>query len=158
MKIEAVQRAATRRVRGLKGLSYPERLRELNLPSLLFRREREDINYVHNFSSKYDIRQLRGSAKRFFECQRPQCCKKPPRRPLYGFTFPLRLAQRVPIRAPCIPSCTLWLARNGVIPNGGLIDFRYFRYFNDCELWRSSAEEDQFILSNKRMQLSGKDT
>jgi len=41
--IERVQRRATRMVQGLSHLSYPERLTELKLPTLEYRRQRADI-------------------------------------------------------------------------------------------------------------------
>jgi hypothetical protein len=41
--LERVQRRATRIVPELKGLSYPERLRALNLPTLVYRRRRGDM-------------------------------------------------------------------------------------------------------------------
>ncbi len=42
-KIEKVQRAATRGVPSLKDLSYEERLRKLQLPTLTERRNRGDV-------------------------------------------------------------------------------------------------------------------
>ena len=41
--LENVQRRATRLVPALKGLSYPERLKRLGLPTLEYRRERADV-------------------------------------------------------------------------------------------------------------------
>ncbi len=41
--IEKVQRRATKQVPALKNMSYPERLRRLNLPTLAFRRLRGDM-------------------------------------------------------------------------------------------------------------------
>lgn len=41
-KIESVQRAATKKINGFHNLSYPERLKRLNLPTLRFRRMRGD--------------------------------------------------------------------------------------------------------------------
>ena len=41
--IEKVQRQFTKKIYGMHKLTYTERLRELNLPSLEFRREREDM-------------------------------------------------------------------------------------------------------------------
>jgi hypothetical protein len=45
--VENVQRRATKLVPGLKDIEYPERLRRLNLPSLLFRRARGDMIEVY---------------------------------------------------------------------------------------------------------------
>ena len=42
-KIEGVQRRATKQVKGLRNLSYPDRLRALNLPTLSYRRLRGDM-------------------------------------------------------------------------------------------------------------------
>jgi hypothetical protein len=52
-KIENVQRYATRQVNGLRGLSYPERLKHLNLPSLRFRRLRGDMIEVFKIIQGY---------------------------------------------------------------------------------------------------------
>ena len=42
-RIEQVQRRATKRVNGLGSLSYPARLKLLNLPTLIYRRRRGDM-------------------------------------------------------------------------------------------------------------------
>ena len=42
-KIEGVQRRATKYLPGMKDLSYPERLRKLKLPTLMYRRLRGDL-------------------------------------------------------------------------------------------------------------------
>ena len=52
--IENVQIRATKLVDGLKDLSYEERLRKLNLPTLEFRRERGDMIEVYNHIHRYD--------------------------------------------------------------------------------------------------------
>ena len=52
--IENVQIRATKLVDGLKDLSYEERLRKLNLPTLTFRRERGDMIEVFNHIHRYD--------------------------------------------------------------------------------------------------------
>ena len=41
--MESVQRHATKQVNNLKDMSYPERLRKLNLPTLRFWRLRGDM-------------------------------------------------------------------------------------------------------------------
>lgn len=46
-KIEDVQRDYTRRIKGMNGLDYPERLQTLKLPSLEFRRLRGDLIEVY---------------------------------------------------------------------------------------------------------------
>ena len=54
-KIEAVQRRATKKVPSLKKLSYPERLKALNLPTLSYRRLRGDMIEVYKISHEiYD--------------------------------------------------------------------------------------------------------
>ena len=49
--LENVQRRATKCVQGLGGLSYPERLRELNLPTLGYRRMRGDMVELFKITS-----------------------------------------------------------------------------------------------------------
>ena len=54
--IEKVQRQFTKKIYGLHKLSYEERLRELDLPSLEFRRIRGDMIEVYTIlHEKYDI-------------------------------------------------------------------------------------------------------
>ena len=50
--IEKVQRRATRMLPDIRHLSYTERLRELKLPTLKFRRERSDIIETYNILTK----------------------------------------------------------------------------------------------------------
>ena len=53
--IENVQRRATKQLPGLKNLSYPERLRKLKPPTLMFRRIRGDVIELYKIlSGKYD--------------------------------------------------------------------------------------------------------
>ena len=61
--IENIQRRATRIVPELKGLSYPERLRELNLPTLLYRRRRFDM--IQIFKLVHGLEDINSSS--FFE-------------------------------------------------------------------------------------------
>ena len=54
--IERVQRVATNTVPGLATLPYPERLRVLNLPSLIYRRARGDMIETYKYQPNvYDI-------------------------------------------------------------------------------------------------------
>lgn len=53
--VENVQRRATRMIPELKGLSYEERLRKLNLPTLAYRRARGDMIEIYKIlTGKYD--------------------------------------------------------------------------------------------------------
>lgn len=53
--VENVQRRATRMVPGLEGLSYEERLKKLNLPTLAYRRARGDMIETYKIlTDKYD--------------------------------------------------------------------------------------------------------
>ena len=53
--LEQVQRRATRLVGSLQGLSYPERLQKLKLPSLSYRRKRGDMIEVYKrLNNVYD--------------------------------------------------------------------------------------------------------
>ena len=55
-KIESVQRRATKMIHGTKNLSYPERLKAVNLPTLAFRRLRGDMIQVYKYlKGKYDV-------------------------------------------------------------------------------------------------------
>ena len=75
--IENVQRRATKMVPGLSSLTYPERLRELNIPTLAYRRIRGDMIQVYKLTSgAYDkdfptlleksTTGLRGNVKKLF--------------------------------------------------------------------------------------------
>ena len=52
--IENVQIRATKLVNGLKNLTYQERLIKLNLPTLVFRRQRGDMIETYKHFNKYD--------------------------------------------------------------------------------------------------------
>ena len=55
--IEKIQRTFTRYISGTEGMSYPERLQYLNLPSLEFRRLRGDLIEVYKITHKiYDAK------------------------------------------------------------------------------------------------------
>ena len=53
--LENVQCRATRLIPALKGLSYPERLKRLGLPSLEYRRERADVVEVFKILNNIDL-------------------------------------------------------------------------------------------------------
>jgi len=54
-KVEDVQRRATKQLTGMKDLSYDERLRKLNLPTLVYRRCRGDMIEAYKMlNNKYD--------------------------------------------------------------------------------------------------------
>ena len=54
-EIKNVQRRATRQIPDLKGLSYEERLRKIDLPTLVYRRQRGDMIEVYKMlNDKYD--------------------------------------------------------------------------------------------------------
>ena len=76
--IERVQRRATKLIRGMRGLSYTERLTALGLPSLQFRRRRADMIEVFKIISGLDrigadkffafnTSKTRGHSKKFFK-------------------------------------------------------------------------------------------
>ena len=52
--LENVQRRATKTVPGLSDLSYPERLRKLNLPTLAYRRVRGDMIQAYRLMNDID--------------------------------------------------------------------------------------------------------
>ena len=52
-QIESVQRRATKQLPGMKKLSYPERLKSLNLPTLSYRRIRGDMIELYKITNNY---------------------------------------------------------------------------------------------------------
>ena len=54
-RLENVQRRATKLVPQLRNLDYVSRLKALNLPSLLYRRQRGDMIEVFKYTHNYDI-------------------------------------------------------------------------------------------------------
>jgi len=81
--IENVQRRATRLVPELRGMTYQERLTELNLPTLLYRRQRYDLiqvfKMIHGFESctvdkffEFNDNPTRGH---IFKIMKPRCNK-----------------------------------------------------------------------------------
>ena len=91
--IENIQRRATRIVPQLKGLSYTERLQALNLPTLLYRRERFDliqifkiVNHLEDIdSSKFFTFNDNPTRGHIFQIYKPNVNKS-----LRQNTFPLR--------------------------------------------------------------------
>ena len=56
LKIEAVQRRATKMLPGLRNMLYPDRLRALQLPTLIYRRLRGDCIQVYKYLHvHYDV-------------------------------------------------------------------------------------------------------
>ena len=49
--LEQIQRRATKLIAGMENKPYSERLRELNLPSLVYRRKRGDMIQAHKLLS-----------------------------------------------------------------------------------------------------------
>ena len=49
IRIEGVQRRATKLIRNLSTLNYTERMTKLELPSLYYRRLRQDIIFIYNY-------------------------------------------------------------------------------------------------------------
>ena len=49
LKLEGVQRRATKMVPGLTNLPYSERLKALNIPTLQYRRLRQDLIFIFNY-------------------------------------------------------------------------------------------------------------
>ena len=55
-EIESIQRAATKQIPGMQGMSYPDRLKSLRLPTLKHRRRRGDLIEVYKMTTGlYDL-------------------------------------------------------------------------------------------------------
>ena len=78
-QIEKVQRRATKLIPELRSLPYPDRLKKLGLPTLIYRRDREDLiqTYIilsdptHPLSHLFVLSndRLRGHAKKLKKCE-----------------------------------------------------------------------------------------
>ena len=64
--IESVQKRATKMIDSFKHLTYEERLRKLNMPTLVFRRLRGDMIEIFKHYQSYDRKSLSN-------CFRPRC-------------------------------------------------------------------------------------
>jgi hypothetical protein len=61
MRLESIQRRATKLIRGIRQLPYMERFESLNLPLLIYRRKRGDIIQTYKYIqglSKGDVDKL----------------------------------------------------------------------------------------------------
>ena len=81
--LENVQRRATKLVPGLKMLSYQERLRELNLPTLYYGRNRYDLIQLFKIiahiedtdTAKFGLKSYDNTRGHIFKLQKPICNK-----------------------------------------------------------------------------------
>ena len=86
--VERVQRRATKLVKSIQHLQYPERLKQLNLPSLQFRRKRGDMIQVfkiinnidrvnvHHFFQTVDNRATRGHPHKLYKHHAKKDCRR----------------------------------------------------------------------------------
>ncbi len=109
-KLEKVQRAATRWVPSLRDLSYEERFKKLQLPTLTERRERGDVIMLYKCvegMEKIDVKEyvipsqssLRGHSKKIFKKRLKKDVKK--------YSFPDRAIDKwnaLPVEVVCAKS------------------------------------------------------
>ena len=82
--LEKVQMRATKLVDGFGNLDYPERLKRLNLPTLVYRRKRGDVIELYKHFHKYDKAMLSDSFQPRERCSRKHDFQLHTRKPKDG--------------------------------------------------------------------------
>ena len=104
IRIERVQRKATKFVPGLSTLSYPDRLKELELPSLHYRRLRTDLIFIYNYINQNILLETKTHCK---FCQNSDLMLAPITAGTRGHPFRFKIHRLNTIRARFITGRTL---------------------------------------------------
>ena len=92
--IEKVQRRATKCINGFKNFSYPERLKKLQLPTLVFRRKRGDMIEVYKILNKLQDQDTSVHLPRAIDNRRDnqyKLTKRRANRDIRKFSFSMRI-------------------------------------------------------------------